>query len=46
MFESIAKTNTTHIVVLLSLSIDLFESIAKTNTTHISIDKVYNIRQV
>ena len=34
MFESIAKTNTTHTITLFFAKCLVFESIAKTNTTH------------
>ena len=34
LFESIAKTNTTHTTAIYDILYDAFESIAKTNTTH------------
>ena len=33
-FEGIAKTNTTHTIIIIAIYGRLFEGIAKTNTTH------------
>ena len=41
LFESIAKTNTTHTEELLSTFDMEFESIAKTNTTHTLFENPY-----
>ena len=42
MFESIAKTNTTHTISCKIGDIAVFESIAKTNTTHTDNGSFYD----